>query len=61
MPVSGPRACGAPVRQSPLPEGVVRGETSHAKNVNITENEVEVSALMDSFGNCHCVKSNLLE
>lgn len=30
------------------------------KNVNMTENEVEVSALMDSFGSCHCVKSNLL-
>ena len=42
-------------------QSVIPGEASHAKSVNIAGNEFEVSALMDSFGNCLCVKSNLLE
>lgn len=60
---SGPCVCVLLAQQeekSPARKSL-RVETSHAKNVNITENEVEVRALMESFGNCHCVKSNLLE
>lgn len=59
---SRPCAFVGPVRRkSPACQGSRSGWDASCKNVNNTENEVEVSALMDSFGNCHCVKINLLE